>query len=281
MYMCSEPQLTSVPFSFRYTLAIEAAQTAAELQPALLNRSLTNLRLDRPAAALSDAIRAEGLSRDPSEKVLFRKASALYEMRQFDKCLTALDELSASFPSTETAAPMLARVKTRLREQNTGVYDFGRMRKQARAMLPLIDVATYSAPVEICSSPQRGRGLFTTRNVVAGELLLCEKAVGYKYAGEEDKRSCTFLMNVTTKRMTMGGQADVLTQLVQKLYHDPELSRAFAEVYDGDYNAVSVADVDGKPVVDTYVPRASSRTNKCHWPRNANMGVPGSGWRGW
>lgn len=245
--MC-EPQPIS---HFRYTLAIRAAQTAEEEQPAWLNRSFTNLRLGRPAAALSDAVRAEGLSRDPPEKALFRKASALYETRKFDECLAILHELSASFPSTETATSMLARVKTRLREQNIGAYDFKSMRKQARSTPPLIDVATHSAPVEIRSSPQRGRGLFTTRKVVAGELLVCEKALGYKYADRTG--SNTLLMNIATRRMTMGGQADVLTQLVQKLYHDLELSRAFAGAYHGDYNAVSTAEVDGKPVVDTYV----------------------------
>lgn len=245
-----EPQLIS---RFRYTLAIGAAQTAEEQQPALLNRSLTNLRLDRPAAALSDAVRAEGLSRDPSEKALFRKASALYEIRKFDECLATLYELSVSFPSAKTATPMLARVKTRLREQNTGVYDFKSMRKQARSTPPLIDVATHSAPVEIRSSPQRGRGLFTTHRVVASKLLVCEKALGYKYAGNDQMGSNMLLINIATQQIMMGGQADVLTQLVQKLYHDPELLRAFAEAYHGDYNAASAAEVDGKPVVDTYV----------------------------
>lgn len=251
--VCMGPNLPI--FRFRYTQAIKAAQTTEEEQLAVLNRSLADLRLGRPAVALSDAVRAEELSKNTSEKALFRKASALYELRKFDECLSTLDELSASFPSNETSTTMLPRVKARLREQNTGEYDFKSMRKQAaRSTPPLVDVATYSAPVEIRSSPQRGRGLFTTRKVVAGELLVCEKALGYKYADHDHMGSTTLLMNVTTRRMTMGGQADVLMQLVQKLYHDPELSRAFAGAYHGDYNAVFAPDlVDGKPVVDTYV----------------------------
>lgn len=248
------PHLPISP-GFRYTRAVKAAQTTEEEQLAVLNRSLANLRLGRPAVAFSDAVRAEELSEKTSEKALFRKASALYELRKFDECLSTLDELSASFPSNETSTTMLPRVKARLREQSTGEYDFKSMRKQAaRSATPLVDVATYSAPVEIRSSPQRGRGLFTTRKVVAGELLVCEKALGYKYAGHDHMGNTTLLMNVTTRRMTMGGQADVLTQLVQKLYHDPELSRVFAGAYHGDYDAVSAPDlVDGKPVVDTYV----------------------------
>ncbi len=46
-----------------------------------------------------------------------------------------------------------------------------------------VDCATYSGPVEVRESlPGRGRGLFTTRKVTAGELL-CEKAFEYASAG--------------------------------------------------------------------------------------------------
>lgn len=58
-------------------------------------------------------------------------------------------------------------------------------------------------------------------------------------------------MNIATKRMTVGGQADLLTQLVQKLYHDSEAARSFAKLYHGDYETASYSEVDGQPVVDS------------------------------
>lgn len=65
--------------SSSYTTAARIAETAEELQLAYLNRSLANLRLDRPAIALADAIKShEGDSLAHTEKGLYREASALY-----------------------------------------------------------------------------------------------------------------------------------------------------------------------------------------------------------
>lgn len=183
--------------------------------------------------------------------MLFRKASALYELRKFDACLKILQDLEVAFPLNGAAKLMIDSVEARLREQENGEYSFGQMYKQARNTPPLIDCATYSAPVEIRASPGRGRGLFTTRKVSAGALLVCEKALGYSYAGEDHLTRTNILMNIATERTTIGGQANVLSQLVQKLYHDPEAARAFGELYHGDYETVEFSEVDGRPVIDT------------------------------
>ena len=127
------------------------------------------------------------------------------------------------------------------------------MYKQAKATPPLIDCATYSAPVEVRESPGRGRGLFTTREVTAGELLVCEKAFGYSFVSKDTAGGSRLvtLMNLVTKNAVMGGQASLLTQLVQKMYHDPEAAQAFTKLHHGDYQPVTVAEVDEKPVVDS------------------------------
>lgn len=245
--MDSPKELTILPD--RYSTAISAAQTTEDEQLALLNRSLTNLRLGRPASALSDAVKAN--KNGPSEKALFREASALYQLGRFDDCLSRLETLKSDFPSSEAATPMLGRAKTRVHEQQTGEYDFRAMYRQALITPPIIDCATYMKPVEVRESPGRGRGLFTTRKVAAGELLVCEKALGYKYAGNDQPGKKTILMNLTTKRMTVGGQADMLTQIVQKLYHDPVAAQSFLDLYHGGYEAVPAYEIDGKPVVDS------------------------------
>lgn len=138
---------------------------------------------------------------------------------------------------------MIDRVQERLREQQTGQYDFHRMYKQARATPPLIDCGTYTVPVEIRDSPGKGRGVFTTRKVLAGELLVCEKAFGYIYGGKDhpDSRGKTVL----------DVHADLVTQMVQKMFHNIEDARLVGDLYHGDYDAVSSCEVDGKPVVDS------------------------------
>lgn len=235
----------------RYTSAIKAAVAADDERLAYLNRSLANLRLGRPEKALSDAVRGSrpGLA---SEKGLFREARALYELGEFGRCMERLNQLLESHPGNEDAQKELIRAKTRLDEQQSGKYAFGQLYKQARRTPPLLDFATYSLVVEVRKLPGRGRGLFTTRAVSAGEMLLCEKAFAYSYAGGDDAADQTqVLINLSTKRMTVGGQARLLTQIIQKLYHNPQLSSAFKDLHPGDYKAVGASETDGNPVVDS------------------------------
>lgn len=245
-------------FYSSYTSAIAAALTPADEQMAYLNRSLANLRLERPAKALSDAIMSTTSNNgQSSEKGLFREAHALYQLHRFDDCLDRLKPLiNTCSPGlfTAEAKMMLIRAKARMQEKKMGKYDFLDMYKQAEATPPIIDCATYSAAVEVRESPGRGRGLFTTRKVAAGDLLLCEKAFGYRFVdkdGAGQHKKTGILMNLVTKRIVVGGAADLLPELVQKLYHDPEASKLFTNLHHGDYSPVSVDEVDGKPVVDS------------------------------
>jgi hypothetical protein len=161
-------------------LAIRTAKAPEEEQLAVLNRGVVNLRLGRPEQALSDAIRGSGAA-VPSENRLYLEARALYELGEFERCLETLQwltDLDLEIPAVKSE---MDRAKARLHEQQTGEYGFEKMYRQANATPPIIDCATFSKPVEIRPSPGRGRGLFTTRTVAAGELLLCEKAFSYCY----------------------------------------------------------------------------------------------------
>lgn len=55
-----------------------------------------------------------------------------------------------------------------------------------------LDTATYGKPVEIRVTENRGRGLFSMKDIVAGDLLLCEKAFSYSFL---DNPSTTSLAN--------------------------------------------------------------------------------------
>ena len=213
---------------------------------------MANLRLGRPEKALEDAIKGCG-GTNTSEKGLFRRAKALYALGKYDTCLEVFKEMMELYPDNKYVRLELEAVEERLREQKTGVYNFREMYEQAKASPPIIDCATYVGPVAVRDSPGRGRGLFTTRPVKAGELLLCEKAFAYSFADENDpaaRRNTRLLMNLSTKKMTMGGQAYLISQIVQKLYHNPESAEPFRDLHHGDYRPVSVAEVDGKHVVD-------------------------------
>ncbi|KAF4973185.1 hypothetical protein FSARC_437 [Fusarium sarcochroum] len=234
-----------------YSHAIQTAQTPEDEQLAYLNRSLVNLRLDRPARAWIDATQGYGRTA-PSEKSLFRQARALYQLGNFEKSRDKLRILSESFPNSQT-----------------GEYSFTDMYEQAKATPPLIDCATFSSLVEIRDSPGRGRGLFTKKPVSAGDILLCEKAFAY-YFVDEDKPGAraTVLMNMSTKKITMGGTAHLLPHIAQKLYHNPECLPVFQDLYCGDYEKLEVSECDGNPVVDSFLVEKIISLNAFGAPRS-------------
>ncbi|KAG5660249.1 hypothetical protein KAF25_003771 [Fusarium avenaceum] len=252
-----------------YSWAIETAKTPDEEQRAYLNRSLTNLKLDRPAKALQDAARGHD-PEAPNDRAFLRQAQALYELRRFEECVTKLREMEKAFPDNQVAKLELQRVYLRIYEQKVGSYDFKDMYEQAKATPPLIDCATYSSPVEIRKSPGRGNGLFTTRDVKAGELLLCEKAFSYCYIDLKDPgASANVLMNLFTKKMTIGGSAHLLPQIVQKLYHDPQSIPMFQKLSHGKHEELSVFESDGRPIVDSFMVEKIISINAFGSPRTS------------
>ncbi|KAK7917776.1 hypothetical protein PG985_011384 [Apiospora marii] len=130
------------------------------------------------------------------------------------------------------------------------------MNGEAESTPPLVDYATFSTSVEVRQSlPGRGFGLFTKQAVSVGELLLCEKALAYEWSGEEpeDRRYPPGrLLFSDTRTGFFGGQARLLTQLVQKLRRNPETYHQFQQLYRGEYEGVPQLVVDGQPVVDTF-----------------------------
>ncbi|KAI0482045.1 TPR domain protein [Xylariaceae sp. FL0804] len=267
----------------RYTSAIKVANTSEESRLAQLNRSLASLRLGRLESALSDARRVASDGKpSTTEKALFREARALYEMGEYRACMERLVSLAKDFPDNKAVKPELDRAQARLREQRTGQYSFRRMYTQAKVGIPVVDCATFIGPVEVRESPGRGCGVFTMAAVAAGDLLICEKAFAYSYAGDnsvESLRRITILMDVHSKTFVVGSQAHLTSQIVQKLLHDPESSKSFLDLHHDDYQPASAEEVDGRPVVDTFLVArimmangfATSRTTRAAWSL---------GWRG-
>ncbi|KAI1476077.1 hypothetical protein F4774DRAFT_262798 [Daldinia eschscholtzii] len=255
-----------------YTDAIRTATTAQEEQLAHLNRSLANLHLDRPEKALLDAQKGNTGDSSLVEKALFREAKALYALRKYSLCREKLLLCVRTNPKNSDTWKEITRVQQRLNEEQKGSYRFSDMYKQAESTPPLIDCATYVGSVAVRDSPGRGKGLFTTKPVKAGELLLCEKAFVYSYADDESdvgKSNMTVLMNFHTNSVCMGGQANLITETVQKLYHNPSEAKVFTELHHGDYKPVTASEADGVPVVDTFLIARTLQLNCFGAPRSS------------
>ena len=224
-----------------------------------LNRSLANIKLRRYDQALEDAgkLTTDG---EQSEKGYYRAALSLYELGKFEESHQALASLISHYPHCSAAKKETIRTKQRLKEQEHGEYDFKVMYRAAENEPPYLDNATFAVNVEVQASNGRGRGLFTKKDVIAGDLLLCEKAFAY-CSSTHSKLSV--LMNTHTNRSTMGTQADLITAIVQKTFWNPSLKQMFTSLYHGDYTPVDEAEVDGVPIIDTYSAPALHSLLRC------------------
>ncbi|TVY56830.1 hypothetical protein LCER1_G002327, partial [Lachnellula cervina] len=241
-----------------YTTALSTDPSIAEERIIRLNRALAYLQDENFEAALADT---QCLSPNPntSEKALYRGSKALYGLGRFSECCDLLQTLRETYPDNAQAARDLARARARLSEKQSGTYDFKTIYKEVSKLRPpRLDHATFIGPIVVKPSPGRGRGLFTTKAVKAGELLLCEKAFAHCYVGdsEEDFRGGSktkLLINTHTNRMAIGSQSDLITLIVQKLQRNPSLLSEFMTLHHGSYEHSGVTEVDGKPVVDSFL----------------------------
>ena len=85
---------------------------------------------------------------------------------------------------------MVKQCIRRIVEQEKGIYNWDGMLKEARSGKTDCDHADYVGPIEVrvCEGSKCGRGLFVTRDVEPGELLLVEKAFSV-FCLEQVKRS--------------------------------------------------------------------------------------------
>lgn len=230
-----------------YSRALLHARMEADMEIIRLNRCFARLQLQCFDAALEDA-NAVLTNSATCEKALFRKAEALYGLRQFKEAEEILDRLTILFPLNKTACQRLEHVRSRLQEL-AGIYDFSEMLREKFEPTGL-DRASYIGCVEVrsCKVKSRGRGLFLTKAVKAGELLLCEKAFSVSFMSVKD----------AVAQDIHGDGLDEARDNLQKdcvfrLHRNPSLIPAFTELYSGYYHPEEVTRVDGQAIIDGYV----------------------------
>jgi tetratricopeptide (TPR) repeat protein len=238
----------------RYTKALHLRATADELVIIKRNRALAYLNTEQYDAALSDTGFPDWESVDFNEKALFRAAEALYKLGRFSESVETMRSLRSHYPNNERAKEMLFRTKYRFQEQETGIYDFKKLQREAKQLRPPhLDHATYVGPIEVRQTESKGRGLFVTKAVKAGELLLCEKAFCHAFADENGMTgsTTTLLMNIETGKGFVGAQANLITSIVHKLHRNPSIAHKFTELFHGDYKSAATLSHEAKGIVDT------------------------------
>lgn len=175
-----------------------------------------------------------------SEKALFRAARASYGLGCFVRCRSYLAELQKLYPGNKAAMKEIERCEIRSQEQ-AGDYDFMSMLDEAvsKQPSPRLDRAAYIGPIEVrkCAIESHGRGLFITKAVKAGELLLCEKAFNTAFAPDDSKAVPELNDPHETEsdgskwRLKIRGELGASTFI--KLIRNPSVVSAFADLYPG------------------------------------------------
>ena len=176
-------------------------------------------------------------------KALFRQASAAYQLRCFNEAESLFNRGLAVAESDAKAQGLakefndcLARTSERLRERDTGVYDFHAMFSNVIAGGPNLrsDVADFVGPVEIRSSPSGSRGLHVTRDVAAGELLLVSKSVSSTSEKDtEIEHVSLYAVNLVNNRSRDATYFFNTTKLIHLCIDNPAFHSAVCHLYDG------------------------------------------------
>ncbi|OTB03195.1 hypothetical protein M426DRAFT_321984 [Hypoxylon sp. CI-4A] len=246
-----------------YTKGIEIARQGAlsETKPDLVrdifrNRAHVNLLLNQLDEAKGDAKEAlingeEDRSKDLDSKAYFRAGCAAYNLGEYQEAKSFFEEQQKRTSDTKTAIAYLKNIEVRLREQETGAYNFKKIQASLSRSRPRVDAASFISNTKVKESTGKGRGLFATRDIPAGEIVMCEKAFCVVW-GYEKEALTAMTYDARDDRIRVS-PVGLSKSIVQKLLSNPsQIERVFGLYgdYQGDGKNVSTTE-DGS-VVDTF-----------------------------
>lgn len=220
------------------------------------NRAHVNLLLNRLDEAKADAEASIIGSQDPRSKTLdskaqFRAGCAAYNLGEYKEAKRFFEEQQKLTPDDTDATTNLRKIEMRLREQETGTYDWKGIRAGLSRARPRVDAASFTGNTEVKDSLGRGRGLFVTRDVPAGELVVCEKAFCVIWSHEHEALTA-MTYDVRDDRIRVS-PVGLTKAIVQKLLGNPSQSKRVMDLY-GDYagDGNDISRTEDGPVVDTF-----------------------------
>jgi len=229
-----------------YSEALEASEDEAFKAPLHTKRAGVNLILGRYDSAKADAMASR--NGGPQDwKAYFNAGRAAYGLCDYaesHKLLTTALELN---PTNASIQKEHARCQARLREEETGDYDFPAMLASVTPHSVHLDRGSFLRNTRVADSAHHGRGLFAARDIKAGELVFAEKATLMPNQYEPARAS-----------------AALYALMVRQLCENPSLSGPVLGLYGGDYERSGAEGtiVDGVPVVDVFLVEGI-RTKNC------------------
>jgi hypothetical protein len=142
----------------------------------------------------------------------------------------------------------------RIKEQESGYYDFKTLKASLLSKSSRVDVANFTSNITIAPSPGRGRGLFATRDLHTGDVILAEKSFCVVF-GEEGGALSAMTYDLRDDRVRVF-PAGLCRAVVQKLLDNPSQVAKVMDLY-GDYRCPEIekkggGDGEGEEVVDVF-----------------------------
>ncbi|KAI2609504.1 SET domain-containing protein [Hypoxylon fragiforme] len=220
------------------------------------NRAYVNLLLNQLDEAQVDAKAAligkeDQRSKELDSKAYFRAGSAAYNLGQYQEAKACFEQQQELTPDNKTASAYLKNIEVRLREQETGAYNFKRINLGLSRSRPRVDAASFIGNTTVKSSGEKGRGLFATRDIPAGEIVMCEKAFCVVWGYESDALTA-MTYDVRDDRIRVS-PVGLSRAIVQKLLNNPSQIGRVMSLY-GDYQGEgnNVTKTDDGTIVDTF-----------------------------
>ncbi|KAK2022416.1 tetratricopeptide [Colletotrichum zoysiae] len=220
------------------------------------NRAHVHLLMDRQDEAIADAKASligadDQRSKELDSKAYFRAGSGAYNLGQYQQAKEYFEKAKALAPEEKGAAIYLRKTEVRLREQVKGDHDLRKLRTNLSRASPRADAASFTGKTEVKSSTGRGRGLFATCDIAAGEIVMIEKAFCVVWGHESDVLTAmTYDVRDDTIRVAPVGLTKAITQ---KLLRNPSQIDRVMDLY-GDYQGEgkAPAKTEEGPVVDVF-----------------------------
>ncbi|KAK4495362.1 hypothetical protein PRZ48_013693 [Zasmidium cellare] len=234
----------------------------SELKSDLLrNRAAANLELGRYDAAKTDALaainelgtKATDRINDLNFKAYRRAALAAYKLRQWSKAkdlLVSCLELKPEGGCTDVD-DLGRKADARLREQSTGEYSFDSITTTLGTQ-PRVDVADYFERTEVKASPIHGCGLFATKDIAEGDIIMVEKAAHIMF--ENDPTFCHFFSYEAAADRVFFNMVPLWHGIVRELDRNPSrLSNLLSLLPDTSQKDIVKGDtIEGNNVLDVF-----------------------------
>lgn len=208
-------------------------------------------------------------SRNTNKVAYLQAGKAAYARQDFAAAVKYFQAACDAVGDNKASGQDKPRAEVRMREQVEGVYDEGQMRAQlAKGEQHLrLDNASFTGRTEVrdTGDSARGRGLFATERIPAGELILREKAFAIAFDSDPNNEHGVQI-GITTGQIRDPEQILLTQQVGKEVTHNQQHAAEFFALRGKGFAIGTPSAVDGVVAVDTFHVNSVLHTNAFHTP---------------